>query len=224
MKTTSTVVSTTWKDSWKYYIQQRRLSEVLNKQSSALDYTPSLLESPTQPPISKKTKIEWLERCSTLDRSPTTVLHVGRVVCCRTWLPQLLPSTGLICCCIFDHLRSKEGLLRESVFLVTRLSATIHHNIPCRVKYLYWIPKANLQIVDKIIPSKFVLFLKDFRSFNIVRVFYVRGPDHSSIAPFHLCKAAYSGPHPLQRSLHSISVVCCLLYRGRLISWDSHQS
>ena len=28
------------------------------------------------------------------------------------------------------------------------------------------------QIIDKIVPSKFVLFLKDFRSFNIVRVFY----------------------------------------------------
>ena len=28
------------------------------------------------------------------------------------------------------------------------------------------------QIVDKIVPSKFFLFLKEFRSFNIVRVFY----------------------------------------------------
>ena len=28
------------------------------------------------------------------------------------------------------------------------------------------------QIIDKIVPSKFVLFLKEFRSFNIVRVFY----------------------------------------------------
>ena len=29
------------------------------------------------------------------------------------------------------------------------------------------------QIVDKVVPSKFVLFLKEFCSFNIVRVFYV---------------------------------------------------
>jgi hypothetical protein len=68
-----------------------------------------------------------------------------------------------------------------------------------------------MQIVDKIVPSKFVLFLVDFRSFNIVRVFDATRPQLDRAFPFIRLRI---DPTLCNVPCVLVPVVCCSLYPG----------
>ena len=110
----------------------------------------------------------------------------------------MLSSSGpLACCFIFE----KRRAVNTSTLLLTRLPRCTD------IALVEYIHKFHKQIIDEIVPSKFVLFLKDCCTFNIVRVFYEKTQTtaRSSLPTTH--KAGF-GPTLCNVSMGSTCWLC----------------